>query len=518
MSVIDSPSESPAPARVLEMPAGSGSAAKNSNHWSVEAREDMFTRRASGEGWETICKDYPNRTRHAMQQQYSMMKKQRDMDNGTFVPRQRGRKSKVAPRRSWTSVNKHQVTSEEEEELELGDEDEDDVNEDESVVVEEDERLIQNHQPSKPANSAKHPSLQPSMKSSLFPNLLMSSRSRDMPPLPQVDPSEASNKSSAEREGTGSEFRSSPHPNKRRKYSTEPSETSEYPNHPQDFTSYPKSQPDNASTPEMIWSSEDVAALQEVLTKTRAKARSTSITLTAERESRQATYEAALGRANRRAHAAEENLRDVTADYGDHIRATQAALSKAEKEYNELRRVHADSSKANADEIAALRSELQAASEQIKDTAVVNGVQEKLGEMQTQIAELQRKDTTKEGQLKLYDQLRDGITKEVHTLQLSQESSRQNSAALEAAFQTLSISITDLNNTMEDLPAKKIGEYVRKIQDEKEGVTKALEIARESWTKTSEVVSAFGAQFAAESSTDGAKEAQIDETDLNVVD
>lgn len=55
-SVIDSPSESPAPARVLEMPAGSGSAAKNSNHWSVEAREDMFTRRASGEGWETICK------------------------------------------------------------------------------------------------------------------------------------------------------------------------------------------------------------------------------------------------------------------------------------------------------------------------------------------------------------------------------------------------------------------------------------------------------------------------------
>lgn len=40
-------------------------------------------------------------------------------------------------------MNKHQVTSEEEEELELGDEDEDDVNEDESVVVEEDERLIQ---------------------------------------------------------------------------------------------------------------------------------------------------------------------------------------------------------------------------------------------------------------------------------------------------------------------------------------------------------------------------------------
>ena len=441
-------------------------------------------------------------------------------------------------------MNKHQVTSEEEEEQELGD-DEDDVNEDESVVVEEDERLIQvsgkpdgphstdshgtemaqNQQPSKPANSAKHPPVQPSMKSSLFPNLLMSSRSREVPPLSQLDPSEASNKSSAEREGTGSEFRSSPHPNKRRKYSTDPSETSEYPNHAQDLTSYPKTQPDNASTTEMIWSSEDVAALQEVLTKTRAKARSTSIALTAERESRQATYEAALGRANRRAHAAEENLRDVTADYGDHIRATQAALSKTEEDHNELRRVHADSLKANADilkanaaEIAALRSELQAAGEQIKDTAVVNGVQEKLGEMQTQLAELQEKDTTKEEQLKLYDQLRDGITKEVHTLQLSQAASRQNSDALEAAFQTLSISVTDLNNTIGDLPAKKIEDYVRKIQDEKEGVMRVLEIARESWTKTSIVVSAFGAQFAAESSKDWVKEAQINETNINEVD
>ena len=40
-------------------------------------------------------------------------------------------------------MNKHHVTSEEEEELELGDEDEDDVNEDESAGVEEDETMIQ---------------------------------------------------------------------------------------------------------------------------------------------------------------------------------------------------------------------------------------------------------------------------------------------------------------------------------------------------------------------------------------
>lgn len=60
-SAIVSPNESPAPAPTPEMPAGLGSAAKNSNHWSVEAREDMFNRRASGEGWETICKVCPSR-------------------------------------------------------------------------------------------------------------------------------------------------------------------------------------------------------------------------------------------------------------------------------------------------------------------------------------------------------------------------------------------------------------------------------------------------------------------------
>ena len=60
--VVDSPTESPAPAPTPEMPAGSGTGAKNSNHWSVDAREDMFNRRASGEGWETICKVRPSQS------------------------------------------------------------------------------------------------------------------------------------------------------------------------------------------------------------------------------------------------------------------------------------------------------------------------------------------------------------------------------------------------------------------------------------------------------------------------
>ena len=337
----------------------------------------------------------------------------------------------------------------------------------------------------------------------------MSSRSRDAAPPPHVDPSEASNKSSAEREGTGSEFRSSPHPNKRRKYSTEPSETSEYLIHPQETPNYPKTQPDNIATAEMIWSTEDVAALRELLTKTSAKARSISITLDAERESRQATYEAALGRANRRAHNAEENLRNVTADYGDKLRGMQAALSRADQEISELRKVHAESLEAKCAETAALRSELQAAGEQKTDVTMVDDMQEKLGELQRQVAELQEKHATKEDQLKLYDQLRGEITKEVSTLQILQGTTRKNAEAFGTAFDTLNVSVTDLNNTIVDLPAKKIEDYVRKIQDEKEEVAMALGIARALWTETSEAVSAFLAQFAAGSLDAGGKEVQI---------
>ena len=43
--------------------------------WTKKARDDIYGRRQAGELWETICLDYPERTRAAMQQQYSAMKR-----------------------------------------------------------------------------------------------------------------------------------------------------------------------------------------------------------------------------------------------------------------------------------------------------------------------------------------------------------------------------------------------------------------------------------------------------------
>lgn len=348
----------------------------------------------------------------------------------------------------------------------------------------------------------------------------MSGRSRDVAPLPQAD-SEASNKSSAEREGNESEFRSSPHPNKRRKYSTEPSETSEYLIHPQllpNGPNYPKTQANSVSMAELMWSSEDIAALQGLINKTREKSRSTSIILDAERESRQATYQAALGRANRRAHSAEENLRNATAEYGDKIRTSQAAVTRADQEANEIRKAHAETLAAQAAEISLLKCALEAASEQSKESSLAENVQSQLDVLQKQLNELQEKDSTKEEHLRLYDQLRNGITKEVDALQLLQGTANQNSEALETAFETLSLSVTGLYNTVDDLSARKIEDYVRRIQDEKEEVGKTFKTARESWTRTSEAVAAFKAQFEAGDLDAGGREAQVDRTDLDAAD
>ncbi|CAF9917638.1 MAG: hypothetical protein GOMPHAMPRED_001337 [Gomphillus americanus] len=90
MAFVVTPAEA-----ITEVPAGPEPTRKPGNLWTAEAREDMFSRRESGEGWETICQDYPNRSRHAMQQQYSMMKKQRALENGTWAMNRRGRKRRI---------------------------------------------------------------------------------------------------------------------------------------------------------------------------------------------------------------------------------------------------------------------------------------------------------------------------------------------------------------------------------------------------------------------------------------
>ncbi|KAL9035325.1 MAG: hypothetical protein Q9214_006635, partial [Letrouitia sp. 1 TL-2023] len=74
---------------------------EKSNAWSLEDREDVYRRRTDGERWESICSDYPNRSKHAMQQQYSIMKKQNLFVSSGFAIGQLARcyadKSEITP-------------------------------------------------------------------------------------------------------------------------------------------------------------------------------------------------------------------------------------------------------------------------------------------------------------------------------------------------------------------------------------------------------------------------------------
>ncbi|KAL8752474.1 MAG: hypothetical protein Q9184_005723 [Pyrenodesmia sp. 2 TL-2023] len=57
-------------------PSPAAARSEKSNTWSPGERIDIYSRRRKGEHWDTICPDYPHRTKHAMEQQVSMMKKQ----------------------------------------------------------------------------------------------------------------------------------------------------------------------------------------------------------------------------------------------------------------------------------------------------------------------------------------------------------------------------------------------------------------------------------------------------------
>ncbi|KAL8657235.1 MAG: hypothetical protein Q9226_002130, partial [Calogaya cf. arnoldii] len=73
----------PAPVQDADMSDASSPPHRKSNAWPKEERDDIYNRRQKGEKWDTICLDYPDRSKHAMQQQYSIMKKQAILNTPT---------------------------------------------------------------------------------------------------------------------------------------------------------------------------------------------------------------------------------------------------------------------------------------------------------------------------------------------------------------------------------------------------------------------------------------------------
>ena len=309
-----------------------GSLKKANNLWTTEAREDLFSRRESGEGWETICPDYPNRSRHAMQQQYSVsfldptmlmlsltrpkaMKREIAKANGTWVPDRRGRKRKQSGER-WATGRKRRTTGFDYYE-DGGREDEDATEDEEPDFASEyaDENIINGGanggaeppagaRPALALRSATAPALRvPRSKIMVFP---LQSNSR----LSMVDGARTSSIDS------------------RIEYPRQESDSSGYPHKRQRRSPDYAESPDATSpcAPAMVSGDETVIRvnkreLLELIRRSEENDRKVKLNEDAESASLRNSFETSVARALRRAHDAQEKLRNASLQYADTLKS-----------------------------------------------------------------------------------------------------------------------------------------------------------------------------------------------------
>lgn len=256
--------------------------------WTKKARDDIYARRQAGEHWETICLDYPERTRAAMQQQYSAMKRIRD----------------AASARSSEST----IETDSDTETENG--------------VENDPELLTAHDSHMADDDPLERSAQPiSSKSPGIATQLSHTRAKPIREVLLKRKAECIQTDSCS-------------PAKRGGYlSSEQSETSSF------KFSEPvvdlKGLDGQAATPGILFSPEDITEGMENF-------KTLSAAFNKERTAQKEAFEAGLRRATRRANEAENRLRDLTQRYATQTKAE--AEANAEKLRKELASVKSDHS------------------------------------------------------------------------------------------------------------------------------------------------------------------------------
>ncbi|MCJ1225915.1 hypothetical protein MMC12_002564 [Toensbergia leucococca] len=470
-----------------------------SNLWSIAAREDIFARRQNGEEWETICVDYPTRTRHAMQQQYSVMKKQAAVDNDSFTPTRRapGRRSKRTTRGSWTSVNRAQSSSDEGEGEELDLLDDEDFTEDiDSATIEgeeddetdptvEQKRNVSTEipRPPIPTRSVTEPSTRSNtLKRSLiatFPNLPMALAQQPSPQESRIEKSDISKRSN-EAEATDSDSRTSSHQSKRRKYSTEPSET---------FNIVPPDTSVSNKILQDVFKVPSILLLPEEIEKAAKRVSMMAISYEAEKASRKQTYEGAIKRANRRANEAETSLHDRS-------QANAAKLKAKDEAHTKQIESHTKQIDALNKEIDALYKEHETATELLKATAAPNPETERtLLRLEAQLIERDARIAAQDNHLKLYDQLRSQIHQEVAQLQELQKRTGDKLENVKTDSQVLGAAIVKLNESVYDVGIHTIKKLAEAVWDGYKAVEANLSGAFEVWAETGEAVKAFSKKF-----------------------
>ena len=308
-------------------------------------------------------------------------------------------------------------------------------------------------------------------KRALFPNL--NSRPADPIDRPPVDsdpklthpnPKPADHGTSRRRtdaDGSDSESRSSSRLSKRRKYSTEPSEP---------LTILPA---DSAASLRLLegFKTSGLFFHPDAIAKAKEDWRNMSSAYESEKASRKETFEAALKRATRRANDAEHKLQDASQDYADKLKAEREAKEASDRA------------------LEAIKIELQAEKEKREDSVNLRNMTAQLSEQ--------------EEQLKLYDALRAQINTQVKQLKTLQVDALENSEAVKNQQSALTAFIDNFaSENFEDMNFGRIlgtvKNYGKDMHDSNKAMAEKLEEARGTWKRTSEAVSAFHAQFGAD--------------------
>ncbi|MCJ1397214.1 hypothetical protein MMC11_000406 [Xylographa trunciseda] len=510
---------------------GSGGPRRPGNVWTEQAREDVFNRREAGEGWETICPfehfdvvalkalgactqilhpgplslrpmfaimilqvtsalavvapstsmDYPNRSRHAMQQQYSMMKKQRAVAEGTWVSNRRGRKRKTTSGERWASVNKQKTEWEEpEEDDDTQDEDFEEPGLGEYGEGEDTEMnylrtdhadIPRSFRPPLPVRSATDPVFRP-QKSKIvtFPNLPNSAGYQQSAHIIRQnvpDPTQTS----IDIEGSGFAANPATYPNKRLKHSPNIGDNSEVP---------------GSSSAAVVTFSNlmlDEDEVLDLLERGRQKAQTTSMCYETERSSQRQIFEAAVSRANRRAYDYEERLRDISYEHAEtvkfmqrqHTDELQTRKREHEREQKKrgdlfvqktealnrvvqsLQKEREDRDKVHAEEIQSLQDELREVAR--KQTTLPNDTSAAIASL----THLKEQLSSREEQLKLSEQSRNEISQKIQLLRRLQDMTLALISQTKSKYLGLTRTVDELNHDLEDLSMKAIGKAIGKI-------------------------------------------------------
>ena len=268
-----------------------------------------------------------------------------------------------------------------------------------------------------------------------------------------------------ETEATDSESRTSSHLSKRRKYSTEPSETF---NHVSTDPPAPlKKLIDGLNLTGIVLYPEAVAKANEDF-------RNLSLAYTAEKASRQETFEAAVKRATRRANDAEHRLQDSSQSYADKIKANDEAHNKIVEALRQ--------------EVTALTVSLTASRESLKTASESLPLRAVLQE--------------KEARLARHDQLCLQLSSEKEKLNQSQTRAALNASALEVRHEKLSKIIDKFLEGWEEVTMKIVKQFAMEMREESQAVKGLIEEDVREWKEIREMTDGLGNVVAAIAGTE----------------